>query len=67
MNPRTSEIRDGHLPDNTLHLEGISTKSIITYWDAAHSKQKGKENRSWNCATQKFSLMTVAFNATPSD
>lgn len=67
MNPRMPEIRDGHLPDNTLHLEGTSAKSITTCWDAAHSKKKRKENRSCNCATQKFSLMTVTFNATPSD
>lgn len=40
MNSRTPEIRDGHLTDNTLHLEGISAKSIFTYWDATHSEQK---------------------------
>lgn len=67
MNPRTPEIRDGHLTDNTLHLEGISAKSIFTYWDATHSEQKRRENRSLNSATQEFSLMTVAFNATPND
>lgn len=67
MNSRTFEIRDGHLPDNTLHLEGISAKSIITHWDATHSEQKRKENRFWNCPTQKFSLMTVAFNDIPID
>lgn len=56
-------IGDEHLHDSTVHLEVVSARSIITYWNATYNKQQRRENRSWNGATPKtFGNYPVTFD-----